>query len=98
LRTGVGFAQTTYRWRPQSVPALNRLAILSGDTARTLVPGNAAVPAPAAAAASQPAAAVRGPALILYNTMRDALRRGDWGAFGRAFDSLGHVLGGAKTP
>jgi hypothetical protein len=96
VRTGVGFAQTTYRWRPQSVPALNRLAILAGDTARSLVPGNVAVPEPTIAA--QPAAPVRGPALVLYNTMRDALRRGDWAAFGRAFDSLGHVLGGAKTP
>jgi hypothetical protein len=30
----------------------------------------------------------------LYASMRDALRRGDWRAFGAAFDSLG-VLAGA---
>ncbi|HEY0930207.1 MAG TPA: UPF0182 family protein [Gemmatimonas sp.] len=32
----------------------------------------------------------------LYDSMRQALRRGDWGAFGTAFDSLGRVLG--RTP
>jgi hypothetical protein len=26
--------------------------------------------------------------------MRDALRRGDWSAFGQAFDELGKLLGG----
>jgi hypothetical protein len=26
--------------------------------------------------------------------MRDALRRGDWAAFGQAFDELGKVIGG----
>jgi hypothetical protein len=30
--------------------------------------------------------------------MRDALRRGDWAAFGRAFDALGRALEGRKTP
>ena len=29
----------------------------------------------------------------LYAAMRDALRRGDWAAFGRAFDALGVALG-----
>jgi uncharacterized membrane protein (UPF0182 family) len=32
----------------------------------------------------------------LYDAMRQALRRGDWGTFGTAFDSLGRVLG--RTP
>lgn len=35
-------------------------------------------------------------ALRLYDAMRQALRRGDWVAFGTAFDSLGRVLG--RTP
>jgi hypothetical protein len=30
--------------------------------------------------------------------MRDALRRGDWAAFGRAFDALGRVLGPQHAP
>ena len=28
----------------------------------------------------------------LYAAMRDALRRGDWAAFGRAFDALGRAI------
>jgi hypothetical protein len=28
----------------------------------------------------------------LYAAMRDALRRGDWTAFGKAYDDLGRVL------
>jgi uncharacterized membrane protein (UPF0182 family) len=32
----------------------------------------------------------------LYAAMRDALRRGDWVAFGRAFDGLGRAVGAAR--
>ena len=32
-------------------------------------------------------------ALRLYEAMRNAMQRGDWSAFGAAFDSLGRVLG-----
>jgi uncharacterized membrane protein (UPF0182 family) len=28
----------------------------------------------------------------LYAAMRDALRRGDWNAFGKAYDELGRLL------
>jgi hypothetical protein len=31
-------------------------------------------------------------AASLYGEMRDALRRGDWNAFGRAFEALGTAL------
>jgi uncharacterized membrane protein (UPF0182 family) len=37
-------------------------------------------------------------ATALYAAMRDALRRGDWAAFGRAFDALGRVLGPQHAP
>jgi uncharacterized membrane protein (UPF0182 family) len=33
-----------------------------------------------------------------YDTMRDALRRGDWARFGSAFDSLGAALGRRPEP
>src|SRR5262249_48367468 len=36
--TGVAFVQPHYRWRPQSIPSLNRLAILAGDTAHSIAP------------------------------------------------------------
>jgi uncharacterized membrane protein (UPF0182 family) len=32
----------------------------------------------------------------LYTRMRDALRRGDWVAFGQAFDELGKIIGGSR--
>jgi hypothetical protein len=91
LRSGIGFFQPTYRWRPQSGPALNRIAIFVGDTVRSIAPSTATSPAP------RPQPSPASPA-ALYNEMRDALRRGDWAAFGRAFDALGRVLEGKKTP
>jgi len=32
-------------------------------------------------------------ASALYGQMRDALRRGDWAAFGRAFEAMGRLVG-----
>jgi hypothetical protein len=91
LRTGVGFFQPTYRWRPQTGPALNRIGVFVDDTVRSIVPGSSPhVPPKTPASAASPAS--------LYNEMRDALRRGDWAAFGRAFDALGRALEGKKTP
>jgi hypothetical protein len=104
----IGFVQPTYRWRPQSVPTLNRVALLSGDTIRSIAP-----PAGIALRGSQAAAFGRalgsarhgltgtGPGFramvaALYAAMRDALRRGDWVAFGRAFDGLGRAVGAAR--
>jgi uncharacterized membrane protein (UPF0182 family) len=34
----------------------------------------------------------------LYARMSDALRRGDWGAFGHAYDALGALLNRARKP
>ena len=96
LRTGVGFVQPTYRWRPQSVPALNRLAILVGDSTRSVAPASAS--SPSGAPVVQPASGTTPSARSLYNAMRDALRRGDWAAFGRAFEALGRALEEKKTP
>jgi uncharacterized membrane protein (UPF0182 family) len=92
LKSGIGYLQPTYRWRPQSVPSLNRLAILAGDTVRSVVPG-AAPTAPKPGAPPTTASPTS-----LYNAMRDALKRGDWAAFGRAFDALGRALEGKKMP
>jgi len=91
IRNGIGFLQPTYRWRPQSVPSLNRLAIFVGDSVMSIVPGTV----PSTLKHGSPPTA--SPA-TLYNAMRDALRRGDWTAFGRAFDALGRALEGNRTP
>jgi len=45
---------------------------------------------------STPGVDVRGRAAVLYGRMRDAMRRGDWTAFGQAFDELGKLLGGGS--
>jgi uncharacterized membrane protein (UPF0182 family) len=92
VRTGIGFVQPRYRWRPQSVPTLNRIAVLVADTARSMAPSTGPIVKPP----DVPVIAGDTSAAALYMAMRDALRRGDWAAFGRAFDALGRVLG--KTP
>jgi len=96
IRAGVAFVQPTYRWRAQSVPSINRLALLTGDTTRSILPplstGNH--PATPAGVVAEPKAS----AASLYNAMRDALRRGDWTAFGRAFEALGRLLGQPAKP
>lgn len=93
---GVGYIQPRYRWRPPSVPALYRIAVLAADTARSLPP-TTAVPARPPEQAIPPRD-LKASVTALYNAMREALRRGDWTAFGRAFDALGRALGGPPPP
>ena len=96
IASGVGFLQPTYRWRSENVPALIRVATLVGDSARALAPTSnvlARTPEPRTGARGTP-----GTASALYAEMKDALRRGDWVAFGRAFDALGRVLQQGKKP
>jgi uncharacterized protein len=71
-------------------------AALVGDSLRVASTVGEALGVPRAASAA--GGAVPTPvedearARTLYDAMRAALRRGDWGAFGAAFDSLGAVL------
>jgi hypothetical protein len=94
----IAFVQPSYRWRPQSIPTLNRVALLSGDTTRSIIPptavgAGALPPEPGAEGATgERRGAFRASVAALYAAMRDALRRGDWSAFGRAFDALGRML------
>jgi len=91
----VAFVQPRYRWRPQSIPSLNRIALLSGDTARSIAPlSNAARPGEP----SLPSGDFRASVAAAYAAMRDAMRRGDWVAFGRAFDARGRALARGGTP
>jgi uncharacterized membrane protein (UPF0182 family) len=86
---GVAFIQPTYRWRTQMMPTLNRIAALAGDSLQSLAPSG--MPSPVAVF-PPPTGDLRSGANALYAQMRDALRRGDWVAFGRAFDALGRAL------
>ena len=92
VRSGIAFVQPTYRWRAQSAPTLDRVALSSSATrARSVAPPLAGARL-RARCATVPAPRRRSPtasASALYAAMRDALRRGDWVAFGRAFDALG---------
>jgi uncharacterized membrane protein (UPF0182 family) len=95
VRSGIAFVQPSYRWHPPNAPAVNRVALLVGDTTRSVAPGSMAQPHPSSAVA--PTSALKASAAQLYAAMRDALRRGDWAAFGRAFEALGKVLGQPTT-
>ncbi|MEO7083116.1 MAG: UPF0182 family protein [Gemmatimonadaceae bacterium] len=94
LRGGIGFIQPTYRWRPQSIPALNRIALLAGDTTLSIVAGAGT---PTGATTGVPSSRDSS-AAALYRDMRDAMRHGDWLAFGRAFEALGRALGQQPRP
>jgi uncharacterized membrane protein (UPF0182 family) len=87
------YAQAVYQWRPGGGPRLARAIVMTGDSIRvapTLIAaigGTRSVPS-----VERTPRDVRTLADSLYRAMRDALARGDWSAFGRAFDALGGVL------
>jgi hypothetical protein len=90
VHSGIAFLQPRYRWRPPNPPALYRVALLD-DSAKSLAPN---VPAPShpPEAPSTPRD-LRATVAKLYADMREALKRGDWVAFGKAFDALGRAIG-----
>jgi hypothetical protein len=99
LRGTLAFAQPAYSWRGQTSPTLLHVAYLSDDTVRV-------APSLARLAGTLPSMAppettpngdLRTRAAVIYARMRDALRRGDWFAFGQAFDELGRIVGGGVT-
>jgi hypothetical protein len=99
--SSLAFFQPTYHWAPQTLPLLNRLAVLAGDSLRSVVPaGPAADTTHRVRNGLTPEAAValRDSVRSLYASMREALRRGDWAAFGRAFEALGRLTGQPATP
>jgi uncharacterized membrane protein (UPF0182 family) len=90
------YVQSSYQVRAGAPPALVKVTALAGDSVRSsktlagifgaalqIRPGSSA-PVP-----------LRQRADSLYRAMKDALARGDWTAFGRAFDALGTAL---RTP
>ena len=88
------YLQAGFRWRAGASPQLARIVALSADSARSAPTLGAALglaPRAPGVASATPADS-RARAEALYGEMRDALRRGDWAAFGRAFDALGTTL------
>lgn len=95
----IAFAQPMYTWRLQSAPTLLSVSLLMDDTVRTAASlAQLAGSLPATTPSTVPPAGVdlRARAAALYARMRDALRRGDWVAFGQAFDELGKLIGGGS--
>jgi len=93
------YLQTTYAWRTDGAPTVARVAVHGAGAARDSVAFG--VTLAEALGAHVDSIAERGPATPaafrqrvseLYAAMRDALRRGDWTAFGRAYEELGRLL------
>lgn len=97
-RSGIAFVQPTFRWRGQAPPTLNRVLTLAGDTPRSIAPPISGTPSPSGEAAppTVPAGDLRTSLRTLYATMRDALRRGDFATFGKAFEALGRALDSSR--
>ena len=95
------FVQSAYAWHAAGGATLQRVAALAGDSVRTgatfgELAGAAAGSGAGARSAPLPAGDLPTQVRALYQAMRDALRRGDWVAFGQAFDALGRIAPARK--
>lgn len=91
------FVQSAYAWHAAGGATLQRVAAISADSARSAasfgqLAGAALANASGAPGAPLPAGDLRSQVRALYAAMRDAMRRGDWVAFGQAFDALGRIV------
>ena len=90
----VAFVQTTYAWRATAPPTVARVAVLAGDSTilgPTLAHAMGVATEPDAVGPLT-TADFRTRVESLHAAMRAALARGDWAAFGEAFDALGALL------
>jgi hypothetical protein len=93
------YLQTTYAWRADGPPTVARVAVYGGAAARDSVAFGLSLaeavgmrPDTTGVNAAMTPADFRQRVNDLYAAMREALRRGDWTAFGKAYDDLGRVL------
>ncbi len=90
LAGDVAFVQPRFDWR-SGTPRLAYVSALVGDTvrtARTLLQLAGRMPVSRTAGSGD----LRTQAAALLEQMRRAMTRGDWAAYGRAFDALGALL------
>jgi uncharacterized protein len=88
---GVVLLQPRFDWRGEVSPRLLFVAALSGDSVRaapSLSQLAGRLPEPTASATVD----FRARVAELYREMRRALARGDWPAYGHAFEALGQLL------
>jgi len=91
INGSVVLVQPRYEWRSGSVPRLMYVSALAGDSvrsARTLMQLAGRMPDSVSPSSGDFRARVH----RLYDEMRRAASRGDWAAYGRAFDALGALL------
>ena len=93
------YLQTTYAWRSDGAPTIARIAVHgAGSTRDSVAFGQSLAEAagvraePADSASNLTPADFRKRVDDLYAGMRDAMRRGDWTAFGKAYEELGRLL------
>lgn len=85
--------QPFYGWPADGSPYVARVATVLGDSARAAPSVAASVGAPVTPGpVPETADAMRERLRALYGEMRSALERGDWRAFGAAFDAMGSLL------
>jgi len=91
---GVLCAQTHYTTRPDGTPQELFVSVLRGESVSTGITLASAAGMPVPPVASQPITPEEFRARVeaLYGAMRDALRAGDWNAFGAAYEALGRLL------
>ncbi len=94
LGASVGFVQTTYAWRSTVPPAIARVTVLAGDSTVVGPTLGQAVGVSIGPDVPGPLTPIdfRARVEALHSAMQAAIRRGDWAAFGEAFDSLGAML------
>jgi uncharacterized membrane protein (UPF0182 family) len=93
----IAFVQPLYAWTVNGPPTLARIAIVMDDsvmTGRTMA--DATSPRGALVVSDSTGGNTlqdfRAQVASLYSAMRNAMQRGDWIAFGRAFDALGALM------
>ena len=87
------YFQSVFQWLPGGAPRLVHVSAVLGDSLAVAPTLSQILGDSAATSASTAPQSFRVRTDSLYRVMRAALERGDWAAFGRAFDALGATLG-----
>jgi uncharacterized membrane protein (UPF0182 family) len=100
IAADLAFVQPTYSWRLEGAPTLVQVTVLTRDRIRvgpTLAAALGVPPGqPSEELAPMTPADFRARVTALYEEMTAALQRGDWVAFGRAYEALGALI--ARRP